>query len=214
MLYLNLRFRAHNINYAQYHSAMASSADCLHKLFKPPGFIQDNMDIKQLKLEISNDPRYAKLLQECYEYAWNSHHPSTHNAAFLVDNDRIVLKGLNILPPGVKKLKERLEGDNKHIYPNHAERDVIYKAACDGIPTKGLTMIMPWLPCIPCANAIITAGIKKLIVHKQMVERTREGWQEELKNAVQIMKEASVEIIAYDGVVGVKAYMHSQEWEA
>ena len=75
-------------------------------------------------------------------------------------------------------------------------------------------MVMPWLPCIPCTNAIISSGIKKLIVHKQMIERTREGWQEELKNAVQIMKEAGVHIEAYDGLVGVKAYMHSQKWYA
>jgi len=75
-------------------------------------------------------------------------------------------------------------------------------------------MVMPWIPCIPCANAIISSGIKKLIFHKQMAERTREGWQEELKNAIQIMKEAKIELIAYDGLVGAKAYMHSQEWDA
>ena len=47
-----------------------------------------------------------------------------------------------------------------------------------------------------------------------MIERTREGWQEELRNAVEIMKEAGVKIIAYDGVVGEKSYLHSQEWDA
>ncbi len=75
-------------------------------------------------------------------------------------------------------------------------------------------MVMPWLPCIPCANAVISSGIKKLIVHKQMIEKTREGWQKELKDAVQILGEAGVKIIAYDGVVGVKAYMHSNKWDA
>jgi deoxycytidylate deaminase len=75
-------------------------------------------------------------------------------------------------------------------------------------------MVMPWVPCINCANAIISSGIKKLIVHKQMIERTRKEWQEELKNAVQILKESNIEIIAYDGKVGTKAYMHSQEWDA
>ncbi|MDT8413714.1 MAG: hypothetical protein RQ875_14720, partial [Vicingaceae bacterium] len=77
-----------------------------------------------------------------------------------------------------------------------------------------LTMVMPWLPCIPCTNAIITSGIKKLIVHKQMIERTADKWKEELENAVQIMKEAGVKIIAYDGLIGTKAYMHSEEWDA
>jgi len=47
-----------------------------------------------------------------------------------------------------------------------------------------------------------------------MIDRTREGWVEELENAVEIMQEAGVEIVAYDGVVGAKAYMHSEEWDA
>ncbi|MBI2630283.1 hypothetical protein HYW76_04210 [Candidatus Pacearchaeota archaeon] len=172
------------------------------------------MDIEKLGIKISTNEEYRVLLKDCYIYSRKSNHPSTHNAAFLLAKEKMVLAGVNILPPGVEEKKERFEGENKHLYPNHAERDVIYKAAKQGVSTNGLTMVMPWLPCIPCANAIISSGIKILIVHKQMVERTREGWQEELKNAVEIMKEAGVEIIAYDGLIGVKAYMHSQEWDA
>jgi dCMP deaminase len=173
------------------------------------------LNIDEFNIETSTDPKYADFLRECYEYAKNNHHhPSTHNAALLIKDDKILLKGMNILPQGVEEKKERFEGKDKHIYPNHAERDLIYKAARKGISTEGLTMVMPWLPCIPCANAIISSGIKTLIVHKQMFERTRDGWQEELKNAIQIMKEAKVKMIIYDGLVGSKAYMHSQEWDA
>jgi len=172
------------------------------------------MEVKSLGIEFSEDPKHKDLLRECYDYAKNSNHPSTHTAALLVNNGTVILKGKNVLPWGVEEKEERFKGQNKHIYPNHAERDVIYRAAREGIATKGLTMVMAWLPCIPCANAVISSGIEKLIVHKQMIERTREGWQEELKNAVQIMKEAGVKIIAYDGLVGSKAYMHSQEWAA
>ena len=172
------------------------------------------MDVEKLGIKVSKDLKHRDLLKECYNYSKNSNHSSTHNAALLTNDGKIILKGVNILPPGVKEKKERFEGDNKHIYPNHAERDVIYKAAREGLSTNGLTMIMPWLPCIPCANAIISSGIERLIVHKQMVERTREGWQEELKNAVQIMEEAGIELIAYDGLVSAKAYMHSQEWDS
>ncbi len=173
------------------------------------------MNIKELKnIKVTKNNFYKNLLRECYKYASKSNHPSTHTGALLVKNRKIILKGKNVLPPGVKEVKERFEGQNKHIYLNHAERDVIYKAAKKGIKTNGLTMVMPWLPCIPCADAIISSGIKTLVVHKQMIERTRKGWQQELKNAVQILNEAGVQIIAYDGVVGAKAYMHGQEWDA
>lgn len=172
------------------------------------------MNIEKLSIKLSKNAKYAKWLKNCYIYARKSTHPSTHNAALLIDKGKAILRGINNLPPGVKSIKKRFEGTNKHIYPNHAERDLIYKAARSGIATKGLTMAMPWLPCIPCANAIITAGIRKLIIHKQMVERTDKKWRNELKDATQIMIEAGIRIIAYDGPIGAKAYMHSQEWDA
>lgn len=182
-------------------------------------FIKDydlifNMDVNNLNIEISTENSYKDLLKECYDYATKSNHPGAHNAALLVDNGKVVLRGKNVLPPGVKELKERFEGPNKHMYPNHAERDLVYKAAREGIKTDGLMMVMPWLPCIPCANAVISSGIKVLIVHKQMIERTKEHWHKELKDAVTIMQEAGVQIIAYDGMVGAKSYMHSEEWDA
>ena len=174
------------------------------------------IDIKKLKILETRDDMFRLLLKKCYEYSKRSNYPSTKNAAFLLDKQgKILLKGLNVIPQGVKHRRVYFETrENRHLYFNHAERDVIYLAAKRGVKTAGLTMIIPWLPCIPCANAIISSGIKTLIVHKQMIERTREGWQEELKNAVEILKEAKVKIIAYDGVVGAKAYMHKQEWDS
>jgi len=171
------------------------------------------MDIKRLGIKESRDPMYAKWLKTCYTYAKKSHHPSTHNAALLIKNNQIVMKGLNILPPGVKYKRGRFEGEARNIYLNHAERDIVYKAASKGIATKNLTMVMPWLPCIHCANAVITSGIKTLVVHKQMIEKTDKKWQEELKNAVEMLKEAKVKIIAYDGKIGAKVYMTWNEWE-
>jgi len=173
------------------------------------------LDVSSLKnIEISTKELYRDFLRDCYKYAAGSNHPSTHTAALLVNDGKVILRGKNVFPSGVKYTKERVMGENKHIYPNHAERDLVYKAAKKGIKMDGLMMVMPWLPCISCANAVISSGIEKLVVHKQMIERTREGWQKELRDAVQILQEAGVKIIAYDGVVGAKAYMHSEEWDA
>lgn len=172
------------------------------------------MNIRKLNVVISRKPLHAQWLRAVYRYAVKSRHPSTHNAALLIRNNKIMLKGVNNMPSGVRETRKRLNGANKHIYPNHAERDVIYRAARKGLPTKGLTMAMPWLPCIPCANALITVGIARLIVHKQMIERTDKKWESELRDAVKILKEAKVRIIAYDGPVGARAYMHAHEWKA
>ena len=172
------------------------------------------MNTKRLGIKIENNSNNAKWLKECYIYARKSDHPATHNGALLIKNNKVLLKGVNKLPPNIKKLKSRLKGPNKHVYLNHAEQDVIFQAAKKGISTNGLLMVMPWVPCVPCTNAIISSGIKKLIVHKQMIERTTEDWHLELQHAVQLLKEASVKIVMFDGVVGAKAYMHRQEWKA
>ncbi|KKW38392.1 hypothetical protein A2454_01535 [Candidatus Peribacteria bacterium RIFOXYC2_FULL_55_14] len=172
------------------------------------------MDTEALGIPLTQKEQYRLLLHDCYEHASTSNHPSTHNAALLVRDGTVVLRGVNRLPPGVRALPERFEGENKHKYPNHAERDAIYGAARKGIQTESLTMVMPWLPCIPCANAIITAGIRTLIVHKQMMEKTNDRWKEELAAAVGILQEAGISIFAYDGTVGKKSYMHDQWWDA
>ena len=165
-------------------------------------------------IQITTDQAHKRFLLECYKHAETSRHPTTHNAALLTRDEEILLRGANNLPPGVRETPERLQGDNRHMFPNHAERDVLYKAAREGIPTNGCTMYMPWFPCINCANGVITAGIEHLIVHKNMIDRTRESWRKELNEAVEILKEAGVRVSAYDGLVGAKAFMHGEEWDA
>lgn len=172
------------------------------------------MKIDYFDLKISKNEKYKNWLKECYVHAKKSNHPSTHVAAILINKDKVVLKGLNAFPPGVIQKKDRFKGKNRHVYLNHAERDVIYKAAKKGISTNNLTMVMPWLPCICCANAIISSGIKRLVVHKQMVEKTSEDWKEELKDALTVLDEAKVKVIAYEGIIGTKAYMHQKMWDA
>lgn len=172
------------------------------------------MNIDLLGIEFSGEPRFAHLLRRCYEAARVSQHPSTHNAALLLSGEQVVVEGINNLPPGVSNVDARFEGPNKHVFLNHAERDAIYRAARQGIRTEGLTMVMPWLPCIPCANAVVTSGISLLITHRQMSERTKAKWQAELALGVQVLSEGGVRIIAFDGQVGADAYMHGENWAA
>ena len=75
-------------------------------------------------------------------------------------------------------------------------------------------MIMPWLPCFPCTNAIIYSGISTLITHKQMVDKTEENWEQELTEALHLLKKNKIKILMYDGKIGkVKALFRRKEWE-
>jgi len=66
-------------------------------------YAQPFMDIKSLNIKLSKKEKYKKLLKSCYEYSGKSHHPSTHNAIFLVKKGKAILKGTTSLPLELKK---------------------------------------------------------------------------------------------------------------
>lgn len=51
----------------------------------------------------------------------------------------------------------------KYAALGHAEVGAIGFAARQGIQTAGSTMVLAWFPCINCADAIVKAGVKRLI---------------------------------------------------
>ncbi len=84
-------------------------------------------------------------------------------------NARYELVGdLAISKEKIKNPKQLLELFNskpyKYTVMEHAERKAIEDAAKRGNATFGTTMYAGWFPCVPCTNAIINSGIKKLIV--------------------------------------------------
>ena len=158
---------------------------------------------------------WQPLLKIAYEKAQTSTNISTQNAAVLIDvNQNIILAETNNFPNRVAETDER-QNDKaaRYKYSVHAERNVIYAAARLGIKTEGVTMVCPWATCSDCAQAIIQAGIKKLVVHKQALDRNGH-WQEDIDFAFAMLRESGIEIIIYDGKIGVGKILRSGEiWE-
>jgi dCMP deaminase len=146
---------------------------------------------------IHNDPVAYKWLRVAYREAYlRSDDPSTQNGAVLRpaghQGDQVCY-GVNHFPRGLKLTPERLaDRDVKLTYMEHAERDVIYKAALRGVPTYEATLYVPWFSCVPCARAIISAGITRIIGHLQMCERTPERWKANIMKADAMLDEAGV----------------------
>ena len=158
---------------------------------------------------------WKNLLKIAYSEAKKSANPSTQNGAVLVDDKgRIVVAAPNTFPERIAENIERQQ--NKPLrkkYSVHAERNVIYKSARLGKKTEGLTMVCPWAACGDCAQAIIQAGIKKLVVHKQALERS-DHWKEDIDFAFAMLREAKVEIIIFDGKIGAGKILRREEfWE-
>ena len=158
---------------------------------------------------------WRELLKVAYEKAAESTNPSTQNGAILANGrGDVVISAANPFPDGVAETPERLkEKALRYKFGVHAERNVVYKAAKAGIKTEGLTMICPWAACTDCAQAIIQSGIKRLVVHKQALDKSGH-WEEEISLANEMLKEAGVAIVVYDGNVGAgKILREGKYWE-
>ena len=122
--------------------------------------------------------------------------PSTQCGAILVPSgDRINLAtlGTNRFPPGVKCTPEILANRDKKIFRvQHAERDCIMKAARNGYATEGGTMYAPWYSCNYCAQDIICAGIKHMVGHVSIMEKTPDRWRASIEEANEMLDEAGV----------------------
>lgn len=130
---------------------------------------------------------------------------STQNAAFLVnDEGEILSKSANFFPKGVTFSSDRLNRPQKYMFYEHAERNVIYDCAKNGIKTDGLTMFVVSFACADCARAIIQAGIKKVIGWKKAYDVLPERWKESVNVGLMMFQEAGVEYEYYDGEINEK----------
>ena len=179
------------------------------------GFIMEryNPSIELIKGEV-----HKSFLRKAYDYAWkNSIDPSTKTGALIVDTNlnEIISYGVNHFTPNVNPTEEQIK-DKQWKKENiiHAEPSAIFAAAANGSkPTRGAVMYMPWVPCTPCANAIIDAGIKRLIGHREMIIKTPERWWASLDYALNLLEKSGVKTFMYSGKIGgVKSLVDDLEW--
>ena len=142
-------------------------------------------------------------LKQAYIHASNSTDPSTQNGAVLFHpRNGIVLGACNGFPSDVQETEERWERPEKYCYVEHAERNLIYKAARKGIPTEGMMMCCPWYCCTDCARAIIQAGIIKVIGHQEAYDKTPRRWRKSSEKGIAMLREAGIECVYWSGKVG------------
>lgn len=157
----------------------------------------------------------ARQLRLAYAYASAfSDDPSTHNGAVLITENNEQILGANHLPRGVVATADRFERPKKYAYMEHAERDVILKAAQAGYKTEGAILFVPWYACADCARAIIGAGIREVVGHKQMFDRTPERWKASIADGDAMLEEAGILCTQHDGPIGrVRVLFDGEFWE-
>ena len=156
------------------------------------------------------DIEYMKL---AFDKATLSIDPSTQNGAIIVNEatGEILGGGCNEFPSGVEVLTERWERPLKYSFVEHSERNAIFFCARKGKATAGMTMYCPWFACADCARAIIQAGITRVVGHK--VDITNDRWAGSIEVAIQMLKEAGVQMDYVDHKYGITIRRNGEDLE-
>lgn len=135
----------------------------------------------------------ADGLRLAYLAATKSPDPSTQNGAVLfpVRGPRVEGWTSNLYPVSDHTLNDK---DEKYKHVEHAERNVIFKAAKLGVCTDGATMYCPWAPCIECARAIIGSGIVRLVTHDAPWHARNDHWVANVEVARQMLSRGGVQL--------------------
>ena len=137
--------------------------------------------------------RYTHLAKEISTW---SKDPSTQVGAVVIGNNGEVLsQGYNGFPRSIKDTPQRLKDrEKKYNLVVHAEMNAIYNASLNGVSLKGSTLYVYGLPiCNECAKGVIQVGIDKVIATRP-ADYNKE-WDESIKDAKALFKEAEVEYI-------------------
>jgi dCMP deaminase len=92
--------------------------------------------------------------------------PRMHCGCVLVRNKNVVATGYNGSIPGDDHCDEVgcLIVDNHCVRTIHAEMNALSQAAKWGHPVEGATAYITNMPCTNCAKALVTAGVKRVVV--------------------------------------------------
>ncbi len=162
--------------------------------------------IEDHAMKISDHSWDQYFMTMSYLVSMKSKDPSTRVGAVIVGPDKeIRATGYNGLPRGVEDRVTRYDNRSyKYLAANHAEENAILHCARIGIAIKGCSIYVPWLPCSYCAKSIIQVGIIEVIYHSQFPGNTLENqhnWEEMIQISLEMMKEAKINIRAYNGNV-------------
>lgn len=145
-------------------------------------------------------------LDICYDLASSqSRDPRTQNGALVVLKSGVAYGGVNNVPAFVEEKPGMIVSPGKYLWMEHAERAAIYSAVSFNANLYESTMYCPWAACADCARAIAMSGIKRLVRHKQAMERkmdeaSESKWKESILIGDAIMDAAGVEVVDYDYV--------------
>ena len=118
--------------------------------------------------------------------------PSTQVGAIAVRNRTVIAQGYNGFPRGISDDSYRYEHKQlKYKMIVHAEMNLIYNAADNGVCLKDSTVYVVGLPaCGECAKGLIQVGVKRVVMPER--EHLDDKWAVSCADAQSYFDEAGV----------------------
>jgi dCMP deaminase len=122
--------------------------------------------------------------------------PDTQLGCVIVGPDREIRStGYNSFVRGLNdQVPERQLRPEKYWWIEHAERNAIYNAARTGTSLLGCSLYLPCLPCVDCARAIVSVGIKEVVNSAQQVSAwsSKQQWRPHFDRIVPMFAECGI----------------------
>lgn len=148
-------------------------------------------------------------MRQVYLVASKSKDLRTRIGAVLVKDNRIISQGYNGICMSVNdNVQERNERPMKYLYYAHAEANSVFSCARFGVSSLGSTIYTQGVPCANCTQAVIQAGVSRVIVHKQWPNLIHsKQWIESIGASCQMLEEAGIPIIRFDKELGLQGFL-------
>lgn len=144
------------------------------------------------KLELSQEwlIRFMSLTIEISKW---SKDPKRKVGCLIVDNDKNILsEGYNGFPREIRDDERLNDTFLKLKIIQHAEANAISSAARNGHNLKGSIAFVNRFLCSQCAGLMIQAGVKFIVVPKEIKEDLKSKWKEDWNIAKGLLKEAGI----------------------
>jgi dCMP deaminase len=149
-----------------------------------------------LKVLLLDQKWHTRWLRLAHEVAsWSKDHVQV--GAVIFDNNRNPRGfGYNGIPRGLSDVEPtRLQKPLKNWYFEHAERNVIYSCARNGISCDGCTIAVTHWPCTDCTRAIIQSGLTCVLVDQACLDPSKDffqKWQDQIAESQNMLHEAGI----------------------
>ena len=106
-----------------------------------------------------------------------------------------------------------ISAHNKEVGPSrmHAETLALLHCARVGVRTQDQTLYAPWASCLSCAQTIQQAGIRRVVTHRAVMEKTYEKWLTSVEEGLSLLVDHGIQVDVVDYMFDMRITFNGKE---